>query len=63
MISVFKLPEHLLKPCSMDAIETKAVRLRDVSLFGKKFTEHFHFSPRGILDGLKAMTYEKNTTH
>ena len=62
LVSVFNLPEHLLKPCSMDAVAAGAERPRDVSLCGKQFTERFHFSPSGIIDGLKAMAYEKYTT-
>jgi dTDP-4-dehydrorhamnose reductase len=62
LASVFNLPEHLLRPCSMDDIPTGALRPRDASLCGKKFTGGFHFTPRGITEGLKTMAYEKSTT-
>ncbi|MCX5901281.1 MAG: SDR family oxidoreductase [Proteobacteria bacterium] len=62
LASVFNLPEHLLKPCSMEDVHTVAPRPADVSLCGKKFTERFHFSPSGILDGLKAMNHENTAT-
>ena len=61
LASIFNLPEHLLRPCSMDDIPTRALRPRDASLCGKKFTGRFHFTPRGITEGLKTMAYEKST--
>jgi len=62
LASVFHLPENLLKPCSMDDAATIARRPRDASLLITKFTESFHFTPRNVTDGLKAMKYEKTAT-
>jgi dTDP-4-dehydrorhamnose reductase len=58
LASSFNLPESLLKPCTMSDIATTAPRPRDASLCIAKFSEFFHFTPRNIPDGLKAMTNE-----
>jgi dTDP-4-dehydrorhamnose reductase len=62
LASIFNLPENLLKPCKMDDMAAVARRPRDASLVITKFTEKFHFTPRNVTDGLKAMTYENTST-
>ncbi len=62
LATIFNLPAHLLKPCCMDKTSQIAPRARDASLCGKQFTKRFHFSPRGIIDGLTSMTYENTAT-
>ena len=55
LAATFRLPEHLLKPCSMDENPGFALRPRDVSLCGKKFADMFCFTPGNIQQGFDRM--------
>jgi len=60
-LNTFGFPDDLIQQVKQDEISALVPRPKDSSLSIRKFQEHYHFTPQGIKEGIRAMFEMRNS--